>query len=226
MIALLSAVYLQAEPQPLHTNLPPVPAEVTNAVLKKISDGVFELGKVRIDKSSRSATFPATVNMQEGVVEYLLVNTAGKVHESVLKTEAEPFHIHTAMLLLGAKGGAVKTRTPQKKTSEIAGDDVVVSIRTKVNGAEKTFPAEDFIWDVQTRTNMSKSTWTYNGSRLIEGSFLGQRDGSVISTIADPDALVNNPRPGRDNDEVWLVNTNVVPAMNTPVQVTIRLEKK
>ncbi len=215
-----------AGPQPLQRTNPAAPATITNAPIKKISENILEIGKVRLEKNERRISFPATVNMQEGIVEYLLVNTTGKVHESVLKTEAEPFHIHTAMLLLGAKGGEVKTKTPQKNVSEVAGDNVNIFISCPTTYAGKTFPAEEWILEKQTKTNASRGFWAYNGSRLIEGNFLAQRDGSIISMIADPDALANNPRPGRDDDEMWLVNTNVVPAVNTSVTVTIQLEKK
>ncbi len=32
-------------------------------------------------------------------MEYFLVTTYGKVHESILRTETMPYHIHLAMLL-------------------------------------------------------------------------------------------------------------------------------
>ena len=73
---------------------------------------------------------------------------------------------------------------------------------------------------------MSRGNWVYNGSRIVEGTFLAQRDGSVVSIIRDPDALINNPRPGRENDEIWQVNTNLVPPLNTPVELLIQLETK
>src|SRR5688500_4438128 len=73
--------------------------------LRKISEDIFQIGAVRLDKKTRTATFPAQVNMVAGNIEYLLVQASGKLHESILKPEAAPLHLHTAMLLLGAKGG-------------------------------------------------------------------------------------------------------------------------
>jgi len=217
----------EAQPRPLHeTNSSPPSAAVTNAPLKQVSENVFELGKVRLDKNEKSIRFPATVNMREGNVEYLLVHSTGKVHESILKTDAEPFHIHTAMLLLGAKSGVVKTVSPQKKTSEVGGDQTGVYIFWKTNGVEKTVRGEELILNSRQKAAMSRGPWSYNGSRLINGNFLAQRDGSIVSAIADPDALVNNPRPERDNDEIWLANTNSIPPVNTAVEVEIKLEAK
>ena len=67
------------------------------------------------------------------------------------------------------------------------------------------------------------TNWVYNGSRSSQGVFLAQQDGSIVSLIADPGALVNNPREDRENDELWIVNTNTVPAVNTEVQITFEL---
>jgi hypothetical protein len=70
---------------------------------------------------------------------------------------------------------------------------------------------------------MSRGDWVYNGSRVVEGTFLARRDGSLVAIISDPDALINNPRPGRDDDEIWRVNDKLTPPAGTPVQITIEL---
>lgn len=224
--SLLLCLAVSAGPQPLHTNAPPVAPEITNAPISKIGAGIFQVGKVRLDKEKRTITLPASVNMREGNIEYVLVHTTGKVHESLFKTDAEPYHVNLAFLLLGAKGGIVKTKTPEKKTSEINGDrvEVFVAWTNETTKAESRLRAEDFIWDVGHKQAASRDGWIYNGSRIIDGIFLAQRDGSMISTIADPDSLMNNPRSGRDNDDAWLVNTTNTPPVNTTVQVTIQLQ--
>ena len=43
--------------------------------------------------------------------------------------------------------------------------------------------------------------------------------------LPDPDALINNPRPGRENDKIWQVSNANVPRVGTPVTITIHLEK-
>jgi hypothetical protein len=47
--------------------------------------------------------------------------------------------------------------------------------------------------------------------------------GSIASLITDPDAQINSLTPGHDNDRIWMVNTNELPAAGTPVQITIKL---
>src|SRR4051794_514358 len=95
--------------------------------LKTIAPGIFELGRVRLDKNQKSVSFPAVLNMNQALAEYLVVTTNGKTHESLLRTEAEPWHIHVAMLLLGAKGTEGKP-FPEDKSKPLPGDLIRVEL--------------------------------------------------------------------------------------------------
>lgn len=194
-----------------------------NAPLKTVAPGVFELGKVRLDKKQKAITFPAVLNMNEALVEYLVVTSNGKTHESLLRTDAEPWHIHVAMLLLGGKGSQGKP-FPEDKTVPIPGEPLRVEIRWTEKGETKRFRGEEWIIDVARKQTTSPGDWTYTGSRFEEGQFRAQQDGSIISLIEDPDALINNPRPGRDNDDNWRVRTEGLPPLETPVEVTLYLK--
>lgn len=199
---------------------------VTNAPLKQISDEVFEIGRVRLDKSKRTVSFPCAVNMDHGLVEYFLVHSTGKTHESVLRTEAEPYHIHVASLLLGAKGATNSATGSGSVHEPIIGDATRLFVSWRTNGVEKRISAEDWIFNLETKSAMTRGDWKYNGSRVVGGAFLAQREGSIVALIADPDAMINNPRPGRDNDQIWQINTNAVPPVGTPVHITIELQSR
>src|SRR5688572_10164813 len=84
------------------TNISTTPIATTNG---------FIIGAVTLDKEQRSVNFPAAINQRTGIVEYAVVTTAGKTHESIFKTEAQPFHVHLAMLLLGARPANTNYRT-------------------------------------------------------------------------------------------------------------------
>lgn len=211
-------------PRPLRTevNAPPLSAGITNPPLREIQPGLFQLGGVRLDKSKRILEFAGVVNMSQGPVEYLLVHETGKVHESVLKTAVEPYHVHLAALLLQPKPGAINTNMGLA-ARELKGPTAEVLVRWK--DASKAMPGEDLVFNVQTKAAMARGAWTYNGSRIIGGTFLAQRDGSIASVITDPDALLNGMRPGRDKDDLWQVNTNLVRAVNTPVGIAIQFHE-
>ena len=218
-------------------------ASSTNPPLREISTGVFQLGDIRLDKPTRSLQFPAQLNMREGLIEYLLVNAKGKSYESLLRTEVEPYEVHLAMLLIGAKGAPQtpallaapsvpfhvnqppgQTNAAAPLAAVAAGDRIRIELSWNIAGkGEQHARAEDWVFNLATKTNAARGPWIYNGSRVVKGVFLAQREGSIVAMIDDIDALVNNPRPGHDNDQIWSANTNVLPPLNTPVEVTFRL---
>lgn len=195
---------------------------VTNAPLKEVRPGVFELGQVRFDKDKRTVNFPASVNQREGNLEYVIVTTTGKTHESLLRTTVEPYHLQVALLLLGAKGAGTNA-LPEDPAQAVPGERVEIELSWNAGGKVQRFRAEDFIHDRKAGRATSRGEWIYTGSRLREDGFAAQLDGSIVSLITDADALINNPRRGREDDDNWLVRTNDLPALHTPLEVTIRL---
>lgn len=216
------------------TNGPPPQASATASVLREIAPGVLEYHGVRLDKKNRRISFPATVNQHEGLMEYLLVNEKGKVHESLLATKVLPHDIHLALLLIGMKENAGANSNepvpPQaidssylRAAPKLKGTPVRLSVAWTEDGKRKEVPAEEWIFNLQTHRIMSPGPWTYNGSLVQDGVFLADQEFSIAAMITDPTALVNNPRDGYDNDEIWEVREKTVPPMDTPVEVSITL---
>jgi len=192
--------------------------------IKEVGPGLFEIGRVRLSKSERTVTVPAEVNMREGAIEYFLVTTTGKTHESVLRTDAEPYHIQLAMLLLNAKGRGTND-FPNDKTKPPPGDPIDVEVIWKSKDVQRRARAEEFVFDRAAKAPMQKLKWIYNGSQINAEGFAAQQTGSIISLIDDPDALINNPLPRRDDDDNWQVGTNRVAEIAENVEVIITLPK-
>ena len=105
---------------------PPKPANADSAAAdsaaadKEIVDlggGRYQVGAAVIDTQSRSVQVTGRVNMDHGAVELLACTPAGKVHESVLCLDVEPYHLQVALLLLGLardESGDVVHRGPGK----------------------------------------------------------------------------------------------------------------
>jgi len=213
--------------------------------LVETSPGIYQIGLVQLDKTNKSVQFPAVLNMDHGVIEYLLVTTRGKTHESLLKTEAEPYHIHVAMLLLGAKGatqskellkvptGEFHVNVPGAATNRLAellkGDAIQIEViwtnaSSGLGASRPTVePAENWITDLQIGKPAARGIWNYNGSRVVDGIYMAQQQGSIVAVIDDVDAMVNNPRKGHENDHVWAVRTNALPKLNDRVMVRFKL---
>jgi len=222
--ALLALLETPGADVPVPNLRPPHPtnAPATNPTVKQIGPSLFELDGIHLDKREQAVSFRALVNMKQGNLEYLLVTTTGKTHESLLRTEAKPLQIQLALLLLGGRG--TTNALPQDPAKPLPGDKVNIELSWKVNGRVERFPAEQFITDQKAGGPMRRGHWIYNGSRVREDGFAAQMDGSIVSLITDPDALINNPRPGREDDDNWLPRANDLPPLNSPVEVIIRLE--
>ena len=209
---------------------------LTNAQLHMVEPGIFEIGKVRLDQRRRSVTLPAVLDKAQGLMEYFLVTTYGKTHESILKTEALPYHIHLAMLLLGA-GGPGSAEFPGSPTNGVPGpvihpsketlpgNKVAIEVKWKTPEGEARHSAQDLIFKNDSRAIMEQGYWVYNGSLIVQNKFLAQMDGSIISLVTDPVALINNTGPGHDNDLIWEPNAASLPPANVPVEFTLTFLK-
>ena len=211
--------------------MPPPPPSV-----RELAPGIFQVGTVRIEKKARTVSFPATLNMDDGTIEYLIVTTTGKTHESLLKTDTQPYHLHVAMLLLGAKGSGAKPLTnapaggnvtPEQLAKfhdrPLPGDSVTIEVSWQIGERETRCRLEELVLNRKAKSPMTQGDFTFNGSQVWQGQYLAQQEGSLVSAITDPAAMFNNPRPGRDDDENWQVNPKGLPPVDTKVRVTITL---
>lgn len=201
---------------------PPPASGQTNPVVRTLPGGLLEVGTVRLDPQRRTVTVPAFVNLREGMVEYVLVHSGGKTHESLLRTDAQPRDIHLAMLLLGARGAGTNA-LPADPDLSLTGEPVTVEVRWTTGRRVRVVAAEEVVYDRRLGSALRRGRWTYTGSRLREDGFGAQADGSIVALITDPDALVNNPRRGREDDDNWLAKATRLPEFNSPVDVVITL---
>jgi hypothetical protein len=194
----------------------------TNLPVRAVGGSLVQIGQVTLDHSNRTVRFPAAVNLRDETIEYTVVHKTGKTHESIFRTDARPQDIHVAMLLLSAKPVMTNSFGTDSKASPL-GEKVWIEASWTNNGAKVRFAIEDLVLNKQTGQPMPRGEWIYNGSNFSEGAFTAQRDGSIISTHIDPDALINNPRPGRENDDLYAPNAPKLPPIGIPVEITIRL---
>ena len=197
--------------------------------IEKVSPGVFRLGEIRIDKETRSIAFPAKVNMDKGLLEYILVRSSGKTHESLLRTDVDPYHLQIAFLLLGFEG-TDRPIAGQGSEEKPKGDPVEITIDyTKRGGdaaGERNIRIKTEEWVARKKNGNLRTAgeldWVYTGSVVIQGQFLAQSGGSIIAIFRDPAALIDNASPGGESDEIWFVKEGVVPPVGTPVTIIIK----
>ena len=211
---------------------PQTPAEAEAALRKTLNvqwlgSNTFRLGRVEFDKEQRTVTLPARICILTQVVEYALVTQQGKVYESLLTTEVTPTDVHLAFLLLGVGpvqvGGEFKKEAPVPETNALR-----IQVAWETNGQPAMFSLPDLISLTDVRQEqparlLASEKWLYNGSLFDEFGFVAQREGSIVSLIRDPAALVNNPGVDRDNDQIHFPNARLLPPPGSPVRVVLSL---
>jgi len=182
------------------------------------------LGKVRVDLQDRSLRFPVTLNQRSGPVECVLVTEQGKTPRSVFQTDVQPLHIHLGLLLLDATPSYAR-QLPMDPAQPLPGEHVHVGITWAENGVECGSPLEYFVVTTSNAARLSRGPWVYNGSVMTDTGLAAENTGSIVSLWRDTGALINNPRPGHDDDEVHRANPKAFPAGVTEFQMVIRLVK-
>ncbi len=204
---------------------PPPPPEEGQTIqappVQMIKAGEFAISGCRILKKEKRIEFPAVVNMNEGLLEYLLVENSGKVHESLLRTEISPYAIQIAMLLLGIEG-STDPLAAQGENKIPEGDRVTILLKWNDKGKERTVPIDE--WITMNNNVASAIPWVFTGSVVSDGIFLAQIEKSIIAVYHDPTSLIDHQMAEGGNDEIWKVNSSRVPDKGTGVTVVI--EKK
>jgi hypothetical protein len=233
MLARFAIVLLLANA--LHAQAPDFPPP------REIGPGIYELGALRLDKNTSTVTFPAKVNMDDGLLEYLMVTPQGPLHESLLVSEVQPQQLHMAMLLLGAKGMAQPKdgKAPERidaaylaKAPKLTGDEISLTLKWKdKDGTEHTSAAERWLMrrifvpkKPAKEVVAEDGPWLYTGSYFYEDRFIAQADGTFAALVTFPGALINNPRSGANDDHIWFPNKKAMPPVGTPVEFTVTLK--
>lgn len=200
------------------------PAQKINAPpLKMIEKGVYEIGGVRIIKKEGRVEFPATVNMDKGLLEYLIVGDLGKLHESLLSTEVEPYSLQISLLMLGLEG-STNPLAGQGDSRKPEGDPVSILVRWGNADKFREVRLED--WVILNKKPLDKINWVFTGSVVSNGVFLAQAERSIVAVFHDPVAIIDNTMAEGTSDEIWFVNEKKVPPAGTSVTVVIQKEKK
>ncbi len=213
---------------------PPVPVEMLDrhtfriSPPEMVSPGVYRIGEIVVNKTEKTITFPAVVNMNKGLLEYLLVRNAGKTHESLFRTAVEPYNLQIACLLLDLVG-TDKPLAFQGAPDTPKGDPVSISVeRVLDNGRSQTVNPKE--WIVKTvdgeQRNAPDLNWIFTGSIISNGRFASQVDGSIIALYHDPVAMIDNASLGGESDKIWFVNEKTAPPVGTKVTITIKPVKK
>ena len=225
-----SGKFTPANPQPIQIpDLYRNRKEAESALMKalkvsQVDEHAFKIGTVTFDKSKRTVTIPATVNMRTGLVEYALVGMPGKRHEALFTTETKPEHIHLACLFLGIGQEATDAK-PNAPFQAHTKNRVRLAVTWEKHGPPAHYPLEALFSEEESPKQDTQSSkpldWWYNGSILVPRGFVAQQEYSIIALISDLGALINDTRTvGKSNDRFY-PNTRLLPKEGTAAKLIL-----
>ncbi|MDA3787106.1 MAG: YdjY domain-containing protein [Desulfobacula sp.] len=186
----------------------------------KVSDTILQIGDITINREDRFISIKGEINMAEGLVEYLACTPKGKIHESVLTLQAEPYYLQVALLLLGLVPGDMPIEF-QGAPQPPCGDPVTLSISWKENEKTMEYPPEHLVTNIKDKKIMEKADWVFAGSKILDGQYMAQAEGSLAAIYHDPFAIIDHRSITGADDTLFYANKKVLPPVGTPVVVKI-----
>lgn len=211
----------------------PLPDGKTVPKFEPLDEHRIKIGNVIVNHKERTVSFQAQVNMKEGILEYVCCMPNGKLHESLLVTEADPLHISLGMTLLKfhrfEKFFPVRDENfewlpfTEPKPADYADCYVQVVMTYTENGKEQKSDFSDIVVNSQTRKGLDPNDWLYTNSFFYEGAYQASLSGEVISIFASRTSPINYIGDFHDgvNDTGWIVNPKKNLPLGTNVTVTI-----
>ena len=188
-------------------------AEEKPPAIERIDATRFKLGDITFDSKQREIRFPAVVNMEEGLLEFLIVHQNGKIHESLLHTAISPTHLNVVLKLLRYQP------SPGEKVGKSS--RLRIRFQWENNGKTRTVDANEWVQHAVTGAAMPTGPWTYHGSTIRDGRFQPEITGDLAAIFLTPSALITYPGKDNEDDTVWFSYPKRVPPIDTPVIVLI-----
>lgn len=209
------------------------PTQPTAPEVKNLGGSRHQIGKIVFDSKLKTIEFGAGVEQTEVLVEYLLVNQHGKIHESIFITDILPFNLNVAMKLLGFQESKellhildedhIPTAKLHPATKEQKQHSrFSMSFSWELDGKTVTLPAHKLVKRAHTKETLSPDPWVYSGSTVQNGKYKPDLTGDIFAIFTDAGAVANYSGEGHDDDTLWLANRKVLPPYGTPVRITLK----
>ncbi len=196
-------------------------AQTPDSLIMKIDENTYKIDNIKIDIANREITFPAEFNMNRGLIETILVGPQGRLHETILKTDALPAYIQTSLLLLGLECGQNMELGNYDTMPE--GDSLLVyAIWADTLGVTHEERVERLVWNIPQKREMLKTHWIFLGSKIVNGQFMAGLDQNIMRTYHDPFTIIHSPLPTITDVTFYEANKNIVPEKGTKATIKIK----
>lgn len=200
---------------------------------EKLDGGRIGIGKVIVEPARKQVIVPALVNMEEGLIEYVLCLPNGKLHESLLVTDADPFHMSLAMKMLGFK--AFENFFPVRDENlewlpftppeprDFADAYVSLKLKWKDGKVDRESDLSDLVINARTKQPFPADKWLYTNSFFYSGAYQCSLCGNAIAIFADRSSMINyiGDYNEGDNEAGWIVHSKHPLKPGDPVEIVI-----
>lgn len=215
-------------------------------VATKLAEAFAQEG-ILFDNAAGFASIPAEVLVRGDLLEYLLVNPRGAVHESAFLTSVSASRIHAAMLALGVEPGInarYKRRDPPPTLEEMRngvpafdvtppeGGGFYVHVAWKLDGEVHFHRMEDLILDLGRGATMRRHRWVFLGSRMLkmrsgEEAFAADLEGNLINIafFEQGNTLLTGALPECVDQTIWQTNFWMLPERESAVEILFARER-
>jgi hypothetical protein len=201
----------------------------------------FAAAGVRVDREASALSFAATVQVRDDLLEYLLVNPHGAVHEALFVTGTPADVLNAALLALGLERGQnvdyIQKDPPPSPEELRAGVRAFDIVTPKGDGVQLYatwregddlffYRIEDLVRDLDRGRTMRRHPWVYLGSRWItsrrqggEQLFAAAAEGNLacISFFSPGSTLLTAALPECIAQSSWLPNGWLLPPVGSDV---------
>lgn len=166
--------------------------------VETLPGGAVRVGEILVDPESRSVSFPATMNLGEGVLEVIIATSRGRLHEALLKTDVSPMALQALLYTLNLNNGPRLTDSTGRR-----GDLVDIDLEyTVADGTTVREPVESWIRDTRKGTTKARTGWAFVGSVMRDGVFLAEAEGNICINYSVGSTLLDNPDADADDDTI------------------------
>ncbi len=160
--------------------------------------GNIMIGCAFIRKSDRTISFPGRINIRDGVIEVLVSTRRGRMHESLIVTDLDPFQLQMALILAGYRNGDWKTAD----TFQI---EVVPEKSVRL-------PIDEWLYDNTAKKKKTRGAYFFAGSSFKDGRCLASLEGNLININSlDKNTILNAAPDGDAPLHEYIVRKEKIP---------------
>lgn len=185
-----------------------------------------KLPLVHVDVAAREVSVECEAVIAEDPLEFLCVTPGIAEHETVLRTQARPSHIHLGLIMIGlTPGEPMRYVREQNRLLPPRGPVLRISARFERDGKAITVLATDLMRNRKTHKPMPARNWVFAGSRMLKnGDYGADTTAQVISIVNFDYSMVDVPEIVSSSDPTleYEVNPETVPPKGAKVMLILR----